>query len=70
VGKEVNVTVNGEAREVDDGATIGSIVDSITHDRTRVAVERNLEIVPRATYDEAGVADGDVVEVVTLVGGG
>ena len=66
----MNITVNGDARAVDDGATIGSIVDSITHDRTRVAVERNLEIVPRATYDEAGVADGDIVEVVTLVGGG
>ena len=66
----MNVTVNGESRTVDDGTTIGSIIDSITHDRTRVAVERNREIVPRATYDEAGVADGDVVEVVTLVGGG
>ncbi len=66
----MNITVNGESRLVDDGTTIGAIVDSITRDRSRVAVDRNTEIVPRATYDEAAVADGDVIEVVTLVGGG
>ena len=66
----MNITVNGEARTVDEGSTVGALVDAITHDRSRVAVERNREIVPRATYDEALVAEGDVVEVVTLVGGG
>ncbi len=66
----MNITVNGEPRLVDDDTTIGAIVDSITRDRSRVAVDRNTEIVPRATYDEAAVADGDVIEVVTLVGGG
>ncbi len=66
----MNITLNGEAREVDPGTTVGVLVDAITGDRTRVAVESNRKIVPRATYDETTVDDGDVIEVVTLVGGG
>jgi thiamine biosynthesis protein ThiS len=50
--------------------TVGKLVDLIVHDRSRVAVERNGEIVKRDVYDATAVAEGDVVEVVTLVGGG
>ena len=70
MGKEVKITLNGESVELQYGTTIGSIVDSITRDRTRIAVERNLEIVRRPTYDDTPVSEGDVIEVVTLVGGG
>ena len=66
----MQVTLNGEARDVETGTTVGRLVDVITSDRTRVAVERNRKIVPRAAYDESRVEDGDVIEVVTLVGGG
>jgi thiamine biosynthesis protein ThiS len=66
----VRVRVNGRETELEPGATIGRVVDSIVPDRSRVAVERNKEIVPRDTYDETPVAEGDVIEVVTLAGGG
>ena len=66
----MNVTLNGEQRDVAAGTTVGELVDLVTADRSRVAVERNLAIVKRAAYDETGVEPGDVVEVVTLVGGG
>lgn len=66
----MKVRVNGKETEVEPGATIGRIIDSVTPDRSRVAVERNKEIVPRATYDATPVAEGDVIEVVTLAGGG
>ena len=66
----MQVTLNGEARDVEAGTTVGALVDVITSDRSRVAVERNKKIVPRAAYDESRVEDGDVIEVVTLVGGG
>ena len=66
----MQVTLNGEARDVETGTTVGRLVDAITSDRSRVAVERNRKIVPRAAYDESRVEDGDVIEVVTLVGGG
>jgi thiamine biosynthesis protein ThiS len=66
----MRVRVNGRETEVESEATIGRIVDSIVPDRSRVAVERNKEIVPRTTYDTTPVAEGDVIEVVTLAGGG
>jgi thiamine biosynthesis protein ThiS len=64
------VTLNGEETEVAPGATVGQVVDRVVRDRSRVAVERNREIVPRARYDSTAVEAGDVIEVVTLVGGG
>jgi len=66
----MNVRVNGRETGVEPGATIGRIVDSVVPDRSRVAVELNKEIVPRATYDTTAVTEGDVIEVVTLAGGG
>ena len=66
----LRIRLNGEPVEVEPGTTVGVLVDRVSPDRLRVAVERNREIVPRATLDEAQVADGDVIEVVTLVGGG
>jgi sulfur carrier protein len=66
----VRITLNGAEREVEAGTTIAQLIDTITKDRSRVAVERNRAIAPRATWEEAVVADGDEIEVVTLVGGG
>jgi thiamine biosynthesis protein ThiS len=70
VGEAVRVRLNGEDRDFADGTTLAQLVDEITKDRSRVAVERNREIAPRATWNEVVVAEGDEVEVVTLVGGG
>ena len=66
----MRIVLNGREEEVEPGATVGQLVDRVTSDRSRVAVERNKEIVPRATWDTAPVEEGDRVEVVTLVGGG
>ena len=66
----MRVRVNGRETEVEPGATIAKIVDSVVADRSRVAVERNKEIVPRASYDAMPVVEGDVIEVITLAGGG
>jgi thiamine biosynthesis protein ThiS len=69
-GGGVRVRLNGEEIGVGPGATVGQLVDRVIRDRSRVAVERNREIVPRARYDSTAVEPGDVIEVVTLVGGG
>jgi thiamine biosynthesis protein ThiS len=66
----MRIRLNGREAEVAEGATVGQVVDGVVRDRARVAVERNREIVPRAAYDATAVARGDVIEVVTLVGGG
>lgn len=66
----MRITLNGEPREVPAGARVADVVASLKLRPEYVAVERNREIVPRARHAETPLAEGDVVEVVTLVGGG
>ena len=53
-----------------DGKTISEYLASTDYNTTRIAVERNGEIVPKAKYGEVVLRDGDSVEVVSFVGGG
>jgi thiazole synthase len=66
----ISVTVNGDPRQVTGGATIASMLRELGIDPVRVAVERNLAIVPKSTLEEVPVADGDRFEIVHFVGGG
>ena len=66
----LSVRINGEARRVSAGSTIAALVAEIGLDPARVAVERNLEIVPRSTLATVTVEDGDAYEIVHFVGGG
>jgi sulfur carrier protein len=68
--RPMQISVNGELRELPDGATVASLIEAIGLDPRQLAVERNLELVPRAQHAATALADGDRVEVVTLVGGG
>jgi thiamine biosynthesis protein ThiS len=67
---ELTITVNGESRGVPAHCTIEHLLDLLDVDRRRVAIERNHEVVPRATWPTAELADGDRLELVTFVGGG
>lgn len=66
----VSIRVNGEHRRVRDGLTIADLALELGLEPTKVAVERNLEIVPRSTLAEVRIEDGDDFEIVTFVGGG
>jgi len=66
----LSIRVNGEHRRVRDGLSIAELALELGLEPTKVAVERNLEIVPRSTLGEVKVADGDEYEIVTFVGGG
>jgi len=66
----VRVFVNGEARDVPDGATVETLLAVLAIDRRRIAVEKNREIVPRAAHATTPLAPDDRVEIVTMVGGG
>jgi len=66
----LTLTVNGEARALPGPATVAQLLDRLGFDRRRVAVEVNQAVVPAARHAETPLADGDRVEVVTLVGGG
>ncbi len=65
-----SITVNGEHRRVPLGIRIAYLALELGLEPTRVAVERNMEIVPRSTLAEVKVEDGDDFEIVTFVGGG
>ena len=65
-----SIEVNGEARSIPAGCTIADMLRGIGVDPERVAVERNLEVVPRSTLGDVAVNDGDVFEIVHFVGGG
>ena len=64
------VVINGEHRRVPPGTSLAQLIADIGLDPHRVAVERNLEIVPRSTFGQAIVEDGDSYEIVHFVGGG
>jgi sulfur carrier protein len=66
----MQVKVNGSPVEVPDGCTVAGLLERVHLEPGRVAVERNQDIVPRATWGAAMLADGDRVEIVTFVGGG
>ena len=66
----MNIKFNGESRQVRDYITIAELLEELTLDPRRVAVEVNLELAPRARHGETTLNEGDQLEVVTLVGGG
>ena len=64
------VVINGEHRRVPRGTSLAQLIAEVGLDPIRVAVERNLAIVPRSTFGEVIVEDGDAFEIVHFVGGG
>jgi sulfur carrier protein len=66
----MRLVVNGEERVLDGVGDVAAMVRALGLDPRKVAVERNLEIVPRSTYDRAPIADGDRIEIVHFIGGG
>jgi sulfur carrier protein len=66
----IQIVVNGEAREVPAGLHVTSLLAHLGLPADRVAIERNLEILPRAQWPSTDVQAGDRLEIVHMVGGG
>ena len=66
----MKILFNGEGREVRDGMTIAELLEELSLDPKRVAVEVNLDLAPRDRHAQTQLQEGDQLEVVTLVGGG
>lgn len=66
----ISVLLNGESREIPGDLTLDGLVDWMKVPADRVAIERNLEIIPRRLWPETTVAAGDRLEIVHFVGGG
>ena len=64
------LVLNGEARAAERGTTLAALVAELGLDPRKVAVERNLEIVPRSLYASTALTDGDRIEIVHFIGGG
>lgn len=62
--------MNGEHRRVPGGISVAEMVNSLGLDPLRVAVERNLDLIPRSSLSNIRVEDGDDFEIVHFVGGG
>jgi thiamine biosynthesis protein ThiS len=66
----LQLIVNGEDRAFDGVADVAALVKALGLDVRKVAVELNLEIVPRSTYARTNLTDGDRIEIVHFIGGG
>jgi thiamine biosynthesis protein ThiS len=66
----LTLTINGEDRTFAGLTHVAGLVAALGLDARKVAVERNLEIVPRSAYGRTPIADGDRIEIVSFIGGG
>ena len=66
----ITVVINGEPREVPAGLTVAELLGHLGLNADRVAIERNLEILPRARWEDTAVGHNDHFEIVHFVGGG
>ena len=66
----IEAAINGSSEQLPAGLTVAKLLERLKLRPDRVAVEKNGEILPKATYEEALLADGDCLEIVSFVGGG
>ncbi len=66
----IHVTINGDEMSFDGTIALIDLLDRLQIESDRVAIEHNLEIVPKSTFDQVSVTDGDNLEIVHFIGGG
>ena len=66
----MRMTINGREHDFDAPLTVSALVEKLGWDARKVAVERNLEIVPKSVHATTLLQDGDRIEIVNFVGGG
>jgi len=70
MANEIQVHVNGESKQLPPGTSVRGVLDHLGVNPGRVAIEYNLEILPKSRWDATKVAPGDRLEIVQFVGGG
>lgn len=66
----MQISINGEQKSINPGTTLAAFVKTLSGDPRGIAIERNLEIVPKSEHASVVLEDGDRLEVVQFVGGG
>ncbi|MCI0756413.1 sulfur carrier protein ThiS [Teichococcus vastitatis] len=65
----IEITLNGESRFIQPAVTVAELLAHLSLDTRRVAVERNLETVPRAAFGDTALHQGDTLEIAHFIGG-
>ncbi len=66
----MKITLNGEARSIDDSIKLQALIDQLGYSGKRLAVEINKEIIPKSQHADYIIKDGDNIEIVHAIGGG
>lgn len=66
----MQIELNGDRYKLDDGATVGALIERLSLEGRRVAVEVNQEVIPKSRHPAHRLNDGDRVEIVHAIGGG
>lgn len=66
----IEVTINGDKKSFSSGLSIAELLSELKLNSRAIAVEINQQIKPRDTHETTRIQDGDILEIVTLVGGG
>lgn len=66
----MHIIINGEKKEISVNTTVSSLLSDLGIDPRKIALERNLQLIPRTTFDNAQLNDGDEIEIINFVGGG
>ena len=66
----MQIILNGEAADIPEALSVAQLIEHLELGQRRVAVELNREIVPKSRHADTALNDGDVVELVTAIGGG
>lgn len=66
----ISIIANGDEKRIDDQTTVWTFLAGLGLDPKKVAVERNLEIVPKSTFKDVVLVSGDRLEIVHFIGGG
>jgi sulfur carrier protein len=67
---EIEVTINGESRRIPEGTTVAGLLLELGKEPRYLAVEKNMELIPRSQHGGCVLSSNDQIEIVTLVGGG
>lgn len=66
----MKIILNGEEVKFEGGMNVSSLIERYSLDKRKIAVERNLEIVPRSSFEEVEINEGDRIEIIHFIGGG
>lgn len=69
MSERISIVLNGESRPV-EARTLAELVDELGLQQRMIAIERNLEVVPKSQYDSTLLEDNDRIELVHMIGGG